>query len=237
MACAASPSTAISLFGLQINFLDPVNKYYVLMVFAALAMWFQSRILNSPFGAVIEAHPRERAAGEGVRLQRRAQQADRVHAVGRDLVARRLHAGAASVDRAAGPPALPDLGHDRDDGAARRRPQLLRALRRRRELPDPGGRHLAVDAALADLCRRDLRAVRAVPAQGHLGHAARQPSASERRADERRTASAPKGSASASAASSRSKASPCPLRRGSSPRSSDRTAPARAPSSTSSPAR
>ena len=45
----------ISLFGVSINFLDPVNKYYVLMVFAALALWVVSRILNSSFGAVIEA--------------------------------------------------------------------------------------------------------------------------------------------------------------------------------------
>lgn len=45
----------INLFGVGINFLDPVNKYYVLMVFAALALWIVSRILNSPFGAAIEA--------------------------------------------------------------------------------------------------------------------------------------------------------------------------------------
>jgi branched-chain amino acid transport system permease protein len=45
----------INLFGVSINFLDPVNKYYVLMVFAALALWIVSRILNSPFGAAIEA--------------------------------------------------------------------------------------------------------------------------------------------------------------------------------------
>ncbi|WP_315703921.1 MULTISPECIES: branched-chain amino acid ABC transporter permease [unclassified Bradyrhizobium] len=60
----------INLFGLQINFLDPVNKYYVLMAFAAAAMWFQSRILNSPFGAVIEAirenEQRARACGYNV---------------------------------------------------------------------------------------------------------------------------------------------------------------------------
>lgn len=60
----------ISLFGLQINFLDPLNKYYVLMVFAAAALWFQSRILNSPFGAVIEAirenEQRARACGYDV---------------------------------------------------------------------------------------------------------------------------------------------------------------------------
>ncbi|MDB5504067.1 MAG: branched-chain amino acid transporter permease [Tardiphaga sp.] len=45
----------IELLGFEINFLDPVNKYYVLMMFAALALWIVSRILNSPFGAAIEA--------------------------------------------------------------------------------------------------------------------------------------------------------------------------------------
>ncbi|MBN8968746.1 MAG: branched-chain amino acid ABC transporter permease [Rhizobiales bacterium] len=45
----------INLFGWSINFLDPVNKYYVLMVLAALALLIVSRILNSPFGAAIEA--------------------------------------------------------------------------------------------------------------------------------------------------------------------------------------
>ncbi|MGJ5083705.1 branched-chain amino acid ABC transporter permease [Bradyrhizobium sp. HKCCYLS3013] len=60
----------IGLFGAQINFLDPVNKYYVLMVLAAIAIWVQSRILNSPFGAVIEAirenEQRARACGYDV---------------------------------------------------------------------------------------------------------------------------------------------------------------------------
>lgn len=45
----------INLFGFEINFLDPVNKYYMLMAFAAAALWLVSRILNSPFGAAIEA--------------------------------------------------------------------------------------------------------------------------------------------------------------------------------------
>ena len=45
----------INLFGWTVNFLDPVNKYYILMLFAALALWIVSRILNSPFGAAIEA--------------------------------------------------------------------------------------------------------------------------------------------------------------------------------------
>ena len=60
----------INLFGFDINFLDPVNKYYVLMLFAAAALWLVSRILNSPFGAVIEAirenEVRARACGYDV---------------------------------------------------------------------------------------------------------------------------------------------------------------------------
>jgi branched-chain amino acid transport system permease protein len=45
----------IDLPGLRIDFINPLNKYYVILVFVALALWFVSRILNSPFGAVIEA--------------------------------------------------------------------------------------------------------------------------------------------------------------------------------------
>ncbi len=60
----------IDIFGLQIDFLDPLKKYYVLMAFAALALWFVSRVLNSPFGAVIEAirenETRARACGYNV---------------------------------------------------------------------------------------------------------------------------------------------------------------------------
>jgi branched-chain amino acid transport system permease protein len=35
--------------------MDPLNKYYVILIFVALALWFVSRVLNSPFGAVIES--------------------------------------------------------------------------------------------------------------------------------------------------------------------------------------
>jgi branched-chain amino acid transport system permease protein len=61
-------------FGFSIDFLDPVNKYYVLMVFAAFALWFVSRILNSPFGAAVEAiresETRARACGYDVERTR-----------------------------------------------------------------------------------------------------------------------------------------------------------------------
>lgn len=56
--------------GFSIDFLDPVQKYYAIMVVAALALWFVSRVLNSPFGAVIEAirenETRARACGYNV---------------------------------------------------------------------------------------------------------------------------------------------------------------------------
>jgi branched-chain amino acid transport system permease protein len=60
----------IDVFGLHIDLLNPLHKYYVLMVFAAAALWFVSRVLNSPFGAVIEAirenETRARACGYNV---------------------------------------------------------------------------------------------------------------------------------------------------------------------------
>jgi branched-chain amino acid transport system permease protein len=45
----------IGLFGWQLDFVDPITKYYVVLVFVAAALWFVSRVLASPFGAVIEA--------------------------------------------------------------------------------------------------------------------------------------------------------------------------------------
>lgn len=53
--------------GWSVNLLDPLAKYYFIMVFAALALWLVSRVLNSPFGAAIEAvresETRARACG------------------------------------------------------------------------------------------------------------------------------------------------------------------------------
>ena len=45
----------IGLFGFELDFLNPLTKYYVILVFVAAALWFVSRVLASPFGAVIEA--------------------------------------------------------------------------------------------------------------------------------------------------------------------------------------
>lgn len=45
----------IDLFGMKLDFLNPLTKYYMILVFVAAALWLVSRILNSPFGAIIEA--------------------------------------------------------------------------------------------------------------------------------------------------------------------------------------
>lgn len=44
----------INLAGYQLDFLNPTTKYYIILAFVAAALWFVSRILGSPFGAVIE---------------------------------------------------------------------------------------------------------------------------------------------------------------------------------------
>lgn len=60
----------IDLFGLSLDFLNPLVKYYVVLAFVGLALWIVSRILASPFGAVIEAvrenETRARACGYNV---------------------------------------------------------------------------------------------------------------------------------------------------------------------------
>ena len=43
------------VFGFTVDFLNPMTKYYLIFLFVAAALWFVSRVLNSPFGAVIEA--------------------------------------------------------------------------------------------------------------------------------------------------------------------------------------
>jgi branched-chain amino acid transport system permease protein len=45
---------ALEAFGWRLDFLDPTVKYYVVLAFVALALWFVSRVLGSPFGAVLE---------------------------------------------------------------------------------------------------------------------------------------------------------------------------------------
>ena len=46
---------SMNVFGVKLDFLDPTTKYYVILAFVAAALWFVSRLLASPFGAVIEA--------------------------------------------------------------------------------------------------------------------------------------------------------------------------------------
>lgn len=46
---------AMNVLGWKLDFVSPTTKYYVLLVFVAIALWFVSRLLASPFGAVIES--------------------------------------------------------------------------------------------------------------------------------------------------------------------------------------
>lgn len=45
----------VNVAGIELNMIDPLTKYYVMLVFVGLALWIFSRILESPFGAVLEA--------------------------------------------------------------------------------------------------------------------------------------------------------------------------------------
>ncbi|BBK40670.1 branched-chain amino acid ABC transporter permease [Allostella vacuolata] len=60
----------IGVFGFQLSFLNPTVKYYVLLAFVGVAIWLFSRLLASPFGAVLEAvrenENRARACGYDV---------------------------------------------------------------------------------------------------------------------------------------------------------------------------
>ncbi|MGA7804181.1 MAG: branched-chain amino acid ABC transporter permease [Bradyrhizobium sp.] len=64
----------IDLFGLKLDFINPLVRYYVIAAFVIAAFFVLSRILASPFGAVIEAvrenEARARASGYDVTLTR-----------------------------------------------------------------------------------------------------------------------------------------------------------------------
>ena len=64
----------IQLPGMTLNFVDPLTRYYVVAFFVAVALFVLSRILASPFGAVLEAvrenEARARACGYHVRMVR-----------------------------------------------------------------------------------------------------------------------------------------------------------------------
>jgi branched-chain amino acid transport system permease protein len=62
----------IELLGISIDFINPLKKYYVILAFVALALWLVSRVLNSPFGAVLEAirENEKRAAACGYNVAR-----------------------------------------------------------------------------------------------------------------------------------------------------------------------
>lgn len=60
----------INLLGIELNFLNPIVRYYVIAVFVLFSLWVLSRILMSPFGAVLEGQreneSRARASGYNI---------------------------------------------------------------------------------------------------------------------------------------------------------------------------
>jgi branched-chain amino acid transport system permease protein len=64
----------VSLFGGEVNLLDPLAKYYVVLIFVGAALWLMSRVLGSAFGAALEAvrenESRARACGFNVQATR-----------------------------------------------------------------------------------------------------------------------------------------------------------------------
>jgi branched-chain amino acid transport system permease protein len=64
----------INVFGLKLDFINPLTRYYVIAAFVIAAFFVLSRILASPFGAVIEAvrenEARAKASGYDVTTTR-----------------------------------------------------------------------------------------------------------------------------------------------------------------------
>jgi branched-chain amino acid transport system permease protein len=64
--------TSVDLGFVQLDLLNPLVKYYFTLVFVAVAVWFLARILQSPFGSVLEAlrENEHRARACGVNVER-----------------------------------------------------------------------------------------------------------------------------------------------------------------------
>ena len=161
--------STINLLGFEVNFLDPVNRDYVMLGVVAIALWVFSRILASPFGAVLETIRENDARAAACGYNVANTKLDGVRAVGRVLRRGRRVARAAPVDRAGRSAADLDFGRRRDDGAARWLRHFLRAIHRRCGLPAVRRRAHAVDHALAVVPRGDVHRVRAVFSARHLG--------------------------------------------------------------------
>jgi branched-chain amino acid transport system permease protein len=63
---------ALQLGGWRLDLLQPLNRYYFVLAFVAVAIWVLSRILKSPFGAVLEAvrENEQRARASGFDVER-----------------------------------------------------------------------------------------------------------------------------------------------------------------------
>ena len=80
------------LFGF-IDLSNTLVMYYVVLAIFLAAFLFIYRVVHSPFGQVLKAHPRKRAARDLAGLRRREVQVPRVRAVGRAVRTRRVDQG------------------------------------------------------------------------------------------------------------------------------------------------
>ena len=115
-----------------LDFVDPTTRYYVVAVMVIAALFVLSRILASPFGAVLEAvrenEARALACGFDVRATRFIAFTLSGAFCGLAGGLQALHLGIVPLETAQ----LSDVGPGGDDGAAGRHGDVLRAVHRRR---------------------------------------------------------------------------------------------------------
>ena len=163
----------IDLLGLRIDFINPMIRYYVVAAFVIAAFFVMSRILASPFGAVIEAvrenEMRARASGYDVTLTRLLTFVLSGGLCGLAGALQALHLSIVPIEilhyETSGLVVMIALLGGMGD--------VLRADDRRCGLPGPGEHRLRLDRSLATDRRRHLHCMRAVLPRRHLGHADR----------------------------------------------------------------
>ena len=159
----------IDLFGWRLDFFNPTTKYYVMALIVGLALWFVSRVLNSPFGAVIETirENEKRAAACGYDVARSKWLAFVLSAGVCGLAG--ASARAAPLDRADRLPPLPAVRTGGDDEPAGRDGHLLRTFHRRGRIPLPGGHRHQCHPLLDGGGGSGLHPLRALLPARHLG--------------------------------------------------------------------
>ena len=160
----------IDILGLRLDFINPLTRYYVIAAFVIAAFFVLSRILASPFGAVIEAvrenETRAKASGYDVTLTRLITFVLSGGFCGLAGALQAMHSRSCRLKSCITTPRA-----RRDDRAARRHGDILRADDRGGGISAAGKSGVALDGALAADRRRRLHGLRAVLPGRNLGHA------------------------------------------------------------------